>query len=684
MLLIRFTKFVLVGGVATSIQYLLLFILVHWNGVNPVLASSLGFVVSAFANYLLNYYYTFRSKHQHGTALFKFMTIAGIGLILNSTIMQVLTVEGLHYLIAQAIATAVVLLWSFTGNSLWTFRTDSMPKMTTPIVRSSDIRNNMYCIEARTPAAKSIILISLTLLALLIAAQEKPLEGMHWDVPTYLYQAKRFAETHYLADYTRHSAEIVAQVHGHVPSDEAFSEAFWHFIRIGHIVVLGSVVDLFGSTLEGIAVSTWLYTLFLIGGIAFCFSSVLILGLSTEHICSWFEGAALSTLLFLLSDIYGYLAGNLISEVLSILLLGAALLAVMYSFKTGRLSFAIISGLLAFLGYTARVESVWTWLAFILAYVVTCGAGIKQSVPWKPILVAGFVALGFYLVYSAIFYPLADPRHYLEFVSGLIISNSHKGVPAYQLLFVVGGLLWVGTLASLRWLGQSGLVRLGWLWMVLSAFPWLPQIMLGGPSQTRMMTLLIPPLFLLSSAGWSLLLKQGERRPIKIATVGSLCLVLVSQPSVYAWLHGIPGLWRVQLVRPFLFAPRYERLDYLPIEMATLSHAIYSNNEPRVLVSNPKISQEYLNLIRFFGSSYSADSDLALRGDPTNKKSCDYKFLDLNESVLFCQGYSDPAAMSFHRDRYRILFLEQDKASATTGNSLLLKTPNFALNVVRN
>jgi hypothetical protein len=181
-----------------------------------------------------------------------------------------------------------------------------------------------------------------------------------------------------------------------------------------------------------------------------------------------------------------------------------------------------------------------------------------------------------------------------------------------------------------------------------------------------------------------LLLEQGERRSLKITVVVSLCLALVSQSAVYTWLHGIPELWRVQLVRPFLFAPRYERLDYLPIEMATLSHAIYSNNEPRVLVSNPKISQEYLNLIRFFGSSYSADSDLALRGDPTNKKSCDYKFLDLNESVLFCQGYSDPAAMSFHRDRYRILFLEQDKASATTGNSLLLKTPNFALNVLRN
>jgi putative flippase GtrA len=131
MVLIKFTRFVLVGGVATSIQYLLLFGLVHWTGANPVLASSLGFVVSAFANYLLNYYYTFRSKHEHGPALLKFMVIAGVGLILNLMIMQILTGETLHYLIAQVIATAVVLLWSFAGNSLWTFRTDSVSRMGT-------------------------------------------------------------------------------------------------------------------------------------------------------------------------------------------------------------------------------------------------------------------------------------------------------------------------------------------------------------------------------------------------------------------------------------------------------------------------------------------------------------------------------------------------------------------------
>jgi putative flippase GtrA len=118
----RFIRFALVGAVATGIQYLLLFIFAHWAGVDPVLSSSAGFIVSAFANYCLNHRYTFRSTKRHGPALIRFMTLAGVGLILNSAIMQASMMVGLHYLIAQMWASTGVLLWSFVGNSLWTFR----------------------------------------------------------------------------------------------------------------------------------------------------------------------------------------------------------------------------------------------------------------------------------------------------------------------------------------------------------------------------------------------------------------------------------------------------------------------------------------------------------------------------------------------------------------------------------
>jgi len=528
---------------------------------------------------------------------------------------------------------------------------------------------NQHVGSAKLPIAQLVTLIVLTVLALLLAALKGPLVGMHWDVPIYLYQAKRFAETHYLVNCAHHAAEVVAQMHGHLPADESYSEAYWRFARLGHIAILGGVVGLFGSTLAATTVATWLYTLLLIGGMAFCFASVPIIGRTTDRARPWFAGAAISTLLFVLSDVYRYLSGNLVSEVLSICLLGAAVLALPHSVNTGRLPLAILSGVLAFASYTVRVESVWTWLAFLLAYAVTRGSDGTQPIPWKPLMAAGFAALGLYVAYAAIFHPLVDPRHYLAFASSLTTKTS-GGMPRYQLLFVAGGLLWVGALVCLRWLGQSGLVRFGWLWLAFSALPWVPQTMLGGPCQTRMLTLLTPPLFLLSSTGWSFLLEQGGRRLLMVVAPVSLCLAMVSQPVVYAWLHNIPGVWRIQSVRPFLFAPNYERLNYLPAEMAALSHAVYGTNEPTVLVSTPGIPQEFLNLIRYFGPSYSAGADLALVGDPTNTKSCDDKSPAFGELVLFCQGYSDPAAL--HRARYRLLFLRSAKASSMPGTTMLL------------
>jgi hypothetical protein len=274
----------------------------------------------------------------------------------------------------------------------------------------------MHIDRAVTPAAKRLIVISLVVLALLLAAQEEPLEDMHWDVPIYLYQAKRFAETHYLANYARHAAEVAIQVQGDLPAHESYSHAFWRFIRLGHITLLGGVVGLFGSTLVAVVFLTWLYTLFLISGIAFLFFSLLILGRMSEPARPWFAGAAISTLMFLLSDIYSYLAGNLVSEVLCILLLSAAILALMRSVNTGRLALAILSGLLVFVSYTARVESVWTWLAFLVAYVVAWRGSIYQSVPWKPFFAACFTAFGSYIAYAAIFHPLVDSHHYLAHI----------------------------------------------------------------------------------------------------------------------------------------------------------------------------------------------------------------------------------------------------------------------------
>ena len=111
----------MVGALATGLQYAILIALVHAGAASPTVASCIGFVASAGVNYGLNYRFTFHTRPRHGPAILKFLLLAGTGLLINGGLMKLLVSLGLNYVLGQLCATAVVLLWNFLGNSLWTF-----------------------------------------------------------------------------------------------------------------------------------------------------------------------------------------------------------------------------------------------------------------------------------------------------------------------------------------------------------------------------------------------------------------------------------------------------------------------------------------------------------------------------------------------------------------------------------
>lgn len=123
--LVRFIKFLGVGGVATLIQYGLLILLVEKLAVDTVQASAASYAISAVFNYLMNYYFTFSSAASHKLAAARFAVVVVIGLGINSALMYALTEHlKLHYLIAQVSATVVVLMWNFLAHRFWTYRHD--------------------------------------------------------------------------------------------------------------------------------------------------------------------------------------------------------------------------------------------------------------------------------------------------------------------------------------------------------------------------------------------------------------------------------------------------------------------------------------------------------------------------------------------------------------------------------
>ena len=118
----QFLLFAGIGAIGTLGHYTTLIVLVQFWAVDPVFASSFGFVVGAIVNYILNYHFTFQSDKRHAEALTKFLIVATIGAGINGVIMYIgIENTSINYMIVQIFATAVVLLWNFVVNKLWTF-----------------------------------------------------------------------------------------------------------------------------------------------------------------------------------------------------------------------------------------------------------------------------------------------------------------------------------------------------------------------------------------------------------------------------------------------------------------------------------------------------------------------------------------------------------------------------------
>lgn len=121
----QFILFAAVGAVGTAGQYLTLFILVEGGLLNKVPASVVGFTVGAVINYFLNYRFTFNSNKSHREAISKFFIVAIIGAAINTALFYIgIQLLHLYYMLAQVAATAIVLLWNFVANKLWTFRSE--------------------------------------------------------------------------------------------------------------------------------------------------------------------------------------------------------------------------------------------------------------------------------------------------------------------------------------------------------------------------------------------------------------------------------------------------------------------------------------------------------------------------------------------------------------------------------
>lgn len=136
----RFAKFATVGAAGAITHVTLLNVLVQLAHLPSTAANPIGFCTAVLQNFILNRRWTYpESQDRHaGGQLFQFAIVSLVGLGLNQFIflMALRRVEPffikwvgqqhlghlLGYNFAWAIAVAIVMVWNFGVNRLWTYR----------------------------------------------------------------------------------------------------------------------------------------------------------------------------------------------------------------------------------------------------------------------------------------------------------------------------------------------------------------------------------------------------------------------------------------------------------------------------------------------------------------------------------------------------------------------------------
>lgn len=119
----QFLKFGVVGLLGTVIDFLFTWLCKEKLKWNKFLANSIGFMLAATSNYILNRIWTFESDNPEvGREYFSFFIVSVIGLGLNNLILFLLHEKGkMNFYLAKAFAIALVTLWNFVANYFFTF-----------------------------------------------------------------------------------------------------------------------------------------------------------------------------------------------------------------------------------------------------------------------------------------------------------------------------------------------------------------------------------------------------------------------------------------------------------------------------------------------------------------------------------------------------------------------------------
>lgn len=115
--------YVVVGGISTVTHYALAAALVEIARADPLPATMTGYAAGALVKYVLNYVIAFRSRERHVHAVPRFLLLLAVMFTANGLVFAALErATSLHYLLAQALTTILLIGPGYLASRFWIFR----------------------------------------------------------------------------------------------------------------------------------------------------------------------------------------------------------------------------------------------------------------------------------------------------------------------------------------------------------------------------------------------------------------------------------------------------------------------------------------------------------------------------------------------------------------------------------
>lgn len=118
----RLLRYIISGGSAALVELLLFALLTGPLHLQPVLSHAAVYTVTFWMSFLLNKFWTFKSRHNFLPQLIKYAVLFAFNLVLTSLVLSALTALGLHAIAAKLAVMVLVVCWNFIAYKFFIYK----------------------------------------------------------------------------------------------------------------------------------------------------------------------------------------------------------------------------------------------------------------------------------------------------------------------------------------------------------------------------------------------------------------------------------------------------------------------------------------------------------------------------------------------------------------------------------